>query len=401
MWIFVAFRNLFRNPRRTIAILLTVAIGSGALFAFSGFIRGILEEYRETTIHSHYGNGQINTKGYRDSNFEDPTQHWIKDWSELQLFLLHQEGVEHIFPRASFSALLKTNKSTVSGHGQGVDGQAESEFFNTLNIEEGGPLEDKQGGILLGIGLAKALGVHPGDKVTVIATSAKSLINKDKFVVTGIFHTGNAHFDNGTFRVQLPDAQNLLKTKSIESVSLGLKNLSDWEPVSKAVSERFPNLESTPFDLLDKIYYKHSVDWLEAQFGVVQVIILGIVLLGIFNTVSASILERKQEIGNLRANGESKFQVMRLVFLEGALLSILGGALGLAVTYAVLMGFIDNQLLMPPGPGQTRQFLVTFTFTWPMVLSTMLLNTLTALIASFLAGVKVARMPIAAALRAY
>ena len=401
MWLFIAYRNLFRNIRRTIAVLLTVGIGAGALFAFAGFIDGILNEYRDTTIHSHYGYGQIHTKGYRDTVYQEPTKHWIADWPELSLFLTEQKGVKEVFPRASFSALLKKGNTTISGHGEGIDGSKEAEFFTTLNIEEGETLRDQPKGILLGNGLAKALDVHPGDTVTVIATSAKSILNDQKFTVSGVFHTGNAHFDKSVFRIPLKDAQKLLKTSHIESVSLGLDHLSDWEHVASSIQNKFPNLEATSFDELDKIYYKHSIDWLNAQFGVVLFIILGIVLLGIFNTVSASILERKQEIGNLRANGESVFQVMRLIVVEGALLAFLGSVLGIAITYAFLMVFIDQGLLMPPGPGQTRQFLVTFSFTGPMICKTIVYNTLAALIASFLAGIKVARMPIAKALRSF
>lgn len=398
MWLFVAFRNLFRNPRRTMAILLTVGIGAGALFAFAGFIHGIFNEYRESTIHSHDGYGQIHIKGYRDTVFEDPIKHWIADWPRLALFLTDRKDVKEIFPRVSFSALLKHGNVTVNGHGEGIEGEKEARFFTALNIEEGEPLSVQSRGILLGKGLASALRVHPGDSLTVFATSSKGSISDKEFKVIGIFHTGNAQFDKSMFRIQLKDAQHLLKTDRIETVSLGLYHLEDWDIAANAIHKDFPNLEATRFDELDKIYYKHSIDWLNAQFDVVLYIILGIVLLGIFNSVSASILERKQEIGNLRANGESVLQVMRLIMTEGMFLAFFGSALGLAFSYAVLMLFIDNQLLMPPGPGQTRQFLVTFTFTWWIAAKTIAYNTVTAIFASFLAGIKIARMPIAKAL---
>lgn len=401
MWLMLAFRNLFRNVRRTLAILLTVALGAGALFSFDGFIRGVLSEYRESTIHAHYGNGQINTKGYREKVFEEPSKQWISNWDELEPFLKNLPGVEKVFPRNSFSALIKNGKVTVSGHGQGIDARTEADFFNTLNIEQGKTLFDEPNGILLGLGLANSLGVKPGDTVTVMATSTKSIINKEKFVVTGIFHTGSQDFDSRIFRIQLTAAQKLLKTSKIEQISLGLRNLSDWTAVATAVETAFPNLEATSFDVLDKIYYQHSVDWLNAQFRVVQFIILSIVLLGIFNTVSASILERKQEIGNLRANGQSVFDVMKLIVSEGALLAFLGSAIGVGLCYVVLTLFIDKGLLMPPGPGSTRQFLVTFGFEWPMVATTIAMSTVAAVVASSLAGLRVARMPITQALRSY
>ncbi len=401
MWLSLALRNLFRNCRRTTALLFTIALGTGALFAFDGFIHGVLNELRDNTIHSNYGFGQIHTKGYRETVFEDPTNHWIVYDEPLHTFLSGIDGVEQLFPRVSFSALLKSHHATVSGLGQGIDAEREAEFFHSLNIEQGATLQTQANGILLGKGLAHALHVEPGDSLTVMATSTKGIIRKDTFFVTGIFHTGSLEFDSRMFRIQLPAAQQLLKTSRIESISLGLRDLSDWDPIAQEIHTAFPDLEATPFHILDKVYYQHSVDWLNAQFNVVQVIILAIVLLGIFNTISASILERKQEIGNLRANGESVGQVMKLLLLEGGILALLGSLLGMAGTYILLKLFVDKGLFMPPGPGQTRQFLVTFSFTGLMIGCTLLMSSIAALIASFLAGIRIARMSIADALRAH
>jgi putative ABC transport system permease protein len=399
MWLILAIRNLFRNGRRTIAVLFTVALGTGALFSFDGFINGVLNELRYDTIHSSYGYGQIHTKGYREAIFEDPTKHWISNNGQVQEFLSHLDGVENVFPRVGFSALIKHGNTTIGGSGQGIQAEKEAEFFHSLNVEEGETLTSQPNGILLGRGLANSLHVHPGDTVTVIATSTKGIISKDKFVVTGTFHTGSLQFDSRVFRVQLSAAQKLLRTSKIEQFSLALKNLSDWDPVAKELEAAFPDLEATPFHILDKVYYQHSVDWLKAQYNVVQVIILTIVLLGIFNSISASILERKQEIGNLRANGESVFQVMQMIVAEGGLLAMIGSLIGMGAAYSILMLFINKGLLMPPGPGQTRQFLVTFYFEWSMVFFTMALCTVAAIFASFLAGIKVAKMSIARALR--
>lgn len=401
MWFFLAFRNLFRNFRRTVAVLFTVALGAGALFAFDGFINGVLNQYRYNTIHANYGHGQIMTKGYRETVFEEPKEHWISNGEKLTEFLNQQKGVETVFPRASFSALLENGKITVSGLGTGIDAQKEAQFFESLNVEEGKTLTDQQNGILLGRGLAKALHVEPGDSITVMATSAKGVVNKDSFVVTGIFHTGSLDFDSRMFRIQLPKAQELMGTTKIELVSLAFSDFDEWNNVSAAVTKAFPGLEAIPFDVLDEVYYQHSVDWLKAQFRVVQIIILSIVLLGIFNTISTTILERKQEIGNLRANGESIFQVMQVIMAEGGMLAIFGSVLGMAGSALFLILFIDKGLVLPPGPGMTRNFLVSFQFGWPMVFFTLAASSLAAILASFLAGIRVARMSIASALRAH
>ncbi|MFZ0565878.1 MAG: FtsX-like permease family protein [Chlamydiales bacterium] len=401
MRLFLAFRNLFRNFRRTLAILLTLAMGAGALFSFDGFISGVLNEYRDNTIHAQYGYGQINTKGYRKTVFEQPIDHWIENGMALKRFLLDLEEVENVFPRVSFPALLKKGENTVSGFGQGIEAEREADFFHSLNVEEGETLLDQSNGILLGQGVANALHAKPGDRVTVMVTSRHGAVSQAEFILTGIFHTGSLDFDSRMFRVQLNQAQSLLDTYKVELVSLSLRDLSEWDRVAEKIETSFPDLEATSFDVLDEIYYGHSVAWLKAQFRVVQIIILAIVLLGIFNTVSTSILERKQEIGNIRANGESVYQVMKLIMIEGALLAAIGALTGIFGSFSLLKLFIDKGLLMPPGPGMTRQFVVTFNFEWSMVLFTLMLSGIAAIFATFLAGIKVARMPIAKSLSAH
>lgn len=397
----LCFKNLFRNLRRSIAILLTVALGAGALFAFQGFINGVLTDYKESTIHSHFGNGQFNTKGYREAVYQKPWEHWIADWYDLKTELMYNQAVDYVFPRVPISAMLVHGKNSVTGQGQGIDAAQEAQFFTKLNIEQGKQLTDQKEGILLGKGLATALSAKIGDKITLYTKSVHGSISKGTFVVTGIFHTGSADFDNRVFRIPLAKAQDLLDTNLVESVSVGLKDQSYWKDISQALVNAHPELEAASFAQLDKIYYQNSVNWLSAQFYVVQMIIISIVLLGIFNTISTSILERKQEIGNLRANGESSWDVMKMILCEGALLGLIGSLIGLCLTAFIAKVFLHKHILMPPGPGSTRQFFIAFYFTWGMAAYTMALSILSALVASFLAGLKIARMPIAKALRSH
>lgn len=400
MLIRLALRNLFRNPRRSLAITLTVATGCASILLFLGFNHGIMNQYRENTIHSRYGHGQVNLKGYREKVFEKPWEHWITDWASLSTELRAVPGVKQVFPRLEFFSLLTNGKITVSGRGQGIRGEEESRFFNTINIEEGTPLSNQPDGILLGRGLARALDVKIGDRVTALGTTVNGSMNAADLTVTGIFHTGAKEFDDAVFRVQLDQAQRLLDTDRVESILIGLEQDKAWTGVSRTLLARHPELETTPFNVLDEVYYQHSVDWLDSQFGVIQLIILAIVILGIFNSVSTGILERKQEIGNLRANGESVRQVMALLSSEGLALGLAGALLGVMVSYALEATLLRQGILMPPAPGLTRQFHVLIEFNAAMALWSLLLSSSVALLATLLAATKVARLPIAEALRA-
>lgn len=400
-----AVRNLFRNPRRTLLIFFTIALGTGSLFLFHGFNAGIMNQYRENTVHSRYGHGQVNTLGYRDQVHEKPWEHWISQWPQVRDRLSKVQGVRYLFPRVEFFSLLTNGRITVSGRGQGVDGKNEAEFFTTLNVESGETLSSQADGILLGRGLARALDAKPGDRVTLLVNTVHGSMNGGDFTVTGIFHTGSKDFDDVVFRVQLDQAQLLLDTDRVESIAVGLEPGSprqadaDWLQVEKVVKSEFSGLESTPFAVLDKVYYQHSVDWLKSQFDVFQMIILSIVLLGIFNTVSVGVLERKQEIGNLRANGESSGEVMALLALEGIAVGVIGAAFGIIGAWIFNQTLLANGITMPPAPGITRQFNVLIELQWAMAAFAFCMGIVTALAGTVLAAWKVARMPIGDALR--
>ena len=121
-----------------------------------------------------------------------------------------------------------------------------SSFFNTLNVEQGQMLSDQPDGIMLGLGLARALDVHPGDRVTVLANTVNGSMNGLDLTVTGIFHTGSKEFDDMVFRIPLAQAQMLLDTKRVESVSLGMTSVEAWDGFAKAVADVCLNWKPRP-----------------------------------------------------------------------------------------------------------------------------------------------------------
>lgn len=399
--IYLAFRNLFRCKRRSLTILLTLAFGAGALFAFQGFIEGVLTDYKESTLHTQCAHGQIHTLHYRNKVHKEPWKKWIDAAGEVQNFLEKQEEIIFVFPRVSFQALLKHGKNTAAALGQGIDGKKEAKFFHSLNIEQGENLSFQEEGILLGKGLAEALGVNIKDKVTVYTENIYGKASKVDLTVVGIFHTGAVDFDSRIFRLPLAKAAKLLKTERIENFSLALKEERDWQKIVERLHKKFPLLEATYFEEINKIYYKNSIDWLKAQYSIVEGIILAIVLLGISNSISSSILERKQEIGNLRANGESRFRIICLMLLEGGFLGLLGAFLGMSLVYTVFSYCLGEGIIMPPGPGSTRSFVAPFIFTPSMVMTNGGLCFLSAIFSSFLGTIRAVKVPIAKALKSY
>jgi len=395
----MSLRNVFRNRRRSLFALATIAMGTLGLFVFMGFNRGLMNQYRANTIRARWGHGQLYVEGYRDRAHARPWEHWIDRPSAVMAQLRVLPGVLDLFPRLTVSAILVVGEHTVAGQGEGIDGAAEARFFTQLNYREGGDFRDRPDGIVLGEGLGRGLGVHTGDEIRLVVQGGERPSQTATLRVTGIFHTGSQEFDSRAFRIPLGVAQRLLVTDRVESIAVALAGVEAWPAFAAAVRTTLPTLEAVPFDELDRIYYRHAVDWLDAQFAFIRGIILLVVFLGIFNVISMAVLERTREIGTLRANGDGQFRIALGHILEAVVLAVLGAAIGLTTGWMLSAGPLRDGVAMPPAPGITRSFRIQIELAIPDALQVLSLAILTAVVGCLLPVWRAVRMPIADALR--
>ena len=355
--VFLAWRNLFRNTRRSLASIVTVAFGACGLLIFQGFNEGLMNQYRENTIRVRFGHGQVFPKGYFDKVFEEPWKVWIEDRETVETELRKIPQVKNIFPRIGFFSFVIKSGVNLAARGEGVLPDRENEFFSRMNFEAGRDLQEV-GEIVLGKGLAQSLDAKVGDRVTLLGQTVKGQINGADLAVAGIFHTGKKDFDDGFFRVHLDTAQTMLDTNRVEHFALQTGGVEDWPLVSAAISRLLPQLDAKPFEDLDAVYYKNSVTFLETQFQFIRSIMLIVVALGIFNTIAVGLLERAGEVGALRANGESRGRLFVTYVFESFFLGLVGGTIGLFVAIVVDRTLLAKGVPMPPGPGITRQFFI-------------------------------------------
>jgi putative ABC transport system permease protein len=395
----LAWRNLFRNSRRTLASLITVALGASGLLIYQGFKDGIMNQYRENTIRVRYGHGQVFQEGYYSHVHEKPWEFWIEDWQKKEADLLKIKEVRNVFPRVSFYSFIQKGEITLAGKGEGTLPERESVFFNAMNFESGGNLEGESD-IVLGKGLAHSINAKVGDSVTLLAQTVNGQINGGDYIVKGVFHTGVKEFDDQFYRIHLKSAQSLLDVDRVELFALETSGAQAWPALVKSLQRSHPNLEAVPFEILDKVYYQNSVDFLEAQFSFIRTIIILIVALGIFNTIAMGLLERSGEVGALRANGESRGRLFRIYILENILLGFVGGILGCIVAVFVDRTLLSKGIPMPPGPGITRQFIILLEIAPKHFAQGILLPALATVLASILPIRKLLNREIADLLRA-
>ncbi len=394
----IAWRNLFRNSRRTCASLITVAIGAGGLLIYQGFNVGIMNQYRENTIRVRYGNGQVFPQSYYDRVLEEPWSVWIDNREEIEKKLLKIPEIVQVFPRVSFYGFLNKGGINLAGRGEGILPERESKFFTAMNFEIGKDISNENE-IILGKGLAKSLDAQVGDIITILAQTIHGQLNGLDVSVAGVFHTGSKEFDDTFFRIHLNAAQMLLDTQKVEHFALQTTGVEAWSSVKNQLKNIVPHLDSLPFDDLDAVYYKNAVAFLDSQFQFIRTIMLLIVALGIFNTITVGLFERSGEVGALKANGEPRKRLFTTLALESFLLGVLGGLLGIVLALIINHTLLVNGIPMPPGPGITRQFHIFLEIQPSHFVQALILPALATILSSLWPIYKLIKRPIPELLR--
>lgn len=397
----LALRNLGRNRNRAAVAVLTVASGVIAFLLAGGFIAWIFQDMREATIHSQLGHAQIMRPGFLDKGIADPYAFLLPaDSPELET-LTKQPGVQSIAPRLVISGLVSMGENTISFAGEGVDPVKEKPISNRISILAGADLagvDDRT--VLLGEGLARSLAAKPGDTVVLLTTTPGGRASAVELTVTGIFATISKEYDDTAIRMPISVARKLMR---VEGATSWVVLLDDDQHTSDFVASARASLPTDRFEIVPWTaladFYNKTVVLFSKQVNVVKIIIGLIIILTITNTLTMSVLERTTEIGTSLAVGVPSRDVMRLFVIEGGLIGILGGLIGVALGYAFALGISTIGIPMPPPPGMAHGYIGQIIVTPDLVLDAIVLALVTTMLASAFPAWKAGRMNIVDALR--
>jgi len=397
----LAMTNVIRDRSRSLVCILTIASGIFSLCLFEGFNSGALWTYQERVVHTRLGHFQIEKAVADDILSTDAEARQMDNVEEVSDLFKGDSRVAGVYPRLKLSALIINDRATVPIMAEGVQADLENDFFNELEYVAGRPLSGAEDEILVGVGVAAALGLTPGTKVTLMGNTVRGSLNALDLEVVGTFSGGVKEFDESFVRIPLKTAQKLMDFDGVGTLTVGLKDSSDLGTVLADYVPRVAQMGSlkiTDFRDLDKVYYGNSVNWLKAQFFFIRLIILLIVVFGILNTVNISIFERTAEIGTYRAMGFSKSFVRGQIMREYILMGLFGASLGILLSLGVAQLSLAQGVPMPPSPGATRGLDVALRMeTWMLVMN-LFLGILCAIVATAWPARRAVRISIVEAL---
>lgn len=330
--LFVARRYLTARRKQAFISVITsisvvgVAIGVAALVIAIALITGFQGDVQDKILGatSHIMVSDLSGEG-------------LADYEGLAGKIRAIPGVESVTP-VVYNTVLVTNLGESSGAlVKGIDFDREKEGADWLQKLEAGRIPEEGGsreGVLLGRELALRIGAQVGDIVSVVTASSTlsplGLLPKTKrFQVAGIFSTGLYEFDNSTALVPIGVAQRLFGLEGRASyIQVKLRDIFAAPAIGEKIKSVLPPVVYiTTWMELNKSLFSALKLEKNIMFLTITLIVI-VAALNIIATLILMVMEKTRDIGILMAMGATPRTINRIFFFQGALIGVIGTALG-------------------------------------------------------------------------
>jgi ABC-type lipoprotein release transport system permease subunit len=338
----LAWRNLFRNKRRTAIAASAIGIGLAALIFFDAVMIGTRNSLIRSTTDSFLGQAQIHRDGYRD----DPqVKKTINGCRQLIEELSRDERVEGTARRVISPAMIASPVRMQPIQLVGVDPPRERRISRIAASIQAGDFFRRQDpqDIVIGSKLAEDLEVAVGDRIVVTASETSgSVVSQELFRVGGIYSFAVRELDSGMAFILYSRCQKMLGlgNDDFHEIALRFRNMRTsskggdpfWSRYSRNGNEAvgWETLMPQMTSLFD------NLGALSALMGFLLFIV---VVFGIINTLFMSFYERMFEFAVLRALGTRPSGIRRLMLLEAGALGIVSSIVGIVLGVALILVF--------------------------------------------------------------
>lgn len=332
----LAWRNILRNKRRTIIASIAISIGLAALIFGDAFMIGMMENLIKTATDSFIGDAQIHQQEFRDTREVSMT---IQELDEVGANLAKEANVQYFTRRTFAPGMIASSANRSAINLVGVQPSTEKFLSQIDDAIIGGGFFEKanEHDIVIGSKLAEILEVELGDKVVVTVVQAKSGdYFEDWFRVSGIYYFADAAMNSGMAFVRLKKAQQMLAIgPNVHEIAIKFtsteygqdKQVPFWKTYSQHGNKALSWTEILP--QLPKVFAMS-----EYSKYIMGIVLFGVVIFGIINTLFMSLYERMFEFGVLRAVGTRSFGMARIVLFEAGALAVVSIVLG------AILGFV-------------------------------------------------------------
>jgi ABC-type lipoprotein release transport system permease subunit len=333
----IAWRNVWRNPRRSAVLVGAVAIGMFAYVGAVSLMDGFSAAMIETNIELQGGHIQVAAEGYNDN----PRIFARLGDASAMAASLEAVGGATAAPVVATPAMASSAARAAGVIVRGVDPVREQAVSDVAaRVVEGAFLQPGElGHVVIGERLAEQLDVQLGERLVLMATDLDNEVNSGAYRVAGLFRTASTDFDRSVVYLGLEDAQRLVGYGP-EEVSAFTIRLAPGTPLMVATSEARDALVGRGAEVLTWRDRSPMLVIAETSYDYSALLLVVILFTGVAFTLANSflmvILERIHEIGVMLAGGVQPRQVRRMLYLEAFYVVAIGAALGLGLASALM-----------------------------------------------------------------
>jgi lipoprotein-releasing system permease protein len=331
--VFIGLRYLRARRRNgfisfiSLMSVLGIALGVAALIVVLSVMNGFQQEIRGRmlSVVSHLEIGSYDGQ--------------IAGWQPLQAQLRQQPHVVAAAPYVNAQGLLSSRGNVRGALVRGIDPAAEQTVVNLGNEMLRGKLADLEGGsfrIVLGVELARQLGVEVGDKVTLITpqgnvTPAGMMPRLKQFTVAGVFRAGMFEYDSSLAMISLRDAQVLFRLgQDVSGIRLKLDDAMLAPQVKAALQPQLAaNQVATDWTDMNANYFR-AVQIEKRMMFIILTLIVAVAAFNLVSTLVMVVTDKQADIAILRTLGASPASIMKVFMIQGSIAGVLGTVAGVA-----------------------------------------------------------------------
>ncbi len=395
MILILAWRNVWRNRVRSLVVLGAIAIGLFGVIFVSAMSTGMVARIIASSIENEIGDVLIRSQSYAVS--EDIRDVFPAEQVEPLIGSLGGSIEAYSF-RVRVDAMASSANNALQVAMIGVDPVSESATSAiSRQILEGDYFgtDTRLKEVVVGRGILEELKLDLGSKLVMSFADTSGNINYESFRIVGVFKTTSSEFDKMNVYVRLDQITPILRSGS-GNYHEAVVRCSE-EELDRVHAELKTGL--TGYDV--RRWYEVNPN-LKAMEGVMDlstyimvIVVLIALIFGIINTMLMVVMERRKELGMLRALGMVDMKIGSMIIVETVLLSVLGGILGNAISFVAIKYFGSVGIRFEDAAKGLESFGVGDTVYPELAASTYISITILVLLTAVLASI----MPVRRALR--
>ena len=337
----LAWRNIWRNKKRSLIIMAAIAVGLLCGLFASSVMFGMGDSVINSTINRDLGHIQIHSAKFEDDKLITDT---IPDAGQIIKNLGSIKNIVGITPRIVIEGMGSSATTSNGLRIVGINPDEEKTVTSIHNqIIEGKYFQEKgRNQIIVGQKLAENLGIRLKSKIVLSFQDLDGSIIYGAFRIVGIFKTESSVFDKSNVFIRQKDILSLINSKPIyHEIVIRMNKAQNVDSVYSNLKTEYANLSVKSWkELAPEL--KLMDEMMGFQLNIFLGIILFALLFGITNTMLMSVMERVREFGVLMAIGMKRRRVFSMIIVETVSLSIVAAIIGMILA-ALLINYFGNQ----------------------------------------------------------